>query len=181
MLVCIKKMPEFHKNLQAQIKKQKCKAQIFNHPQVKYNLCQLCLDMKIFASHKHMKSELDLTCFQALDKEYRSVDEWYNAVQAQVSFFRYPQETANILHCDIFWFFLKDGEFVSKTINDSRIYLETFPASKVRQLAKKIEASKATVHHIKQVSSDLQVAQINLMKCQHTDLPPSKQKKQSFK
>ena len=38
----------------------------------------------------------------------RSVDEWYNAVQAQVCLAKYPAETANILHHDIFWFFLKD-------------------------------------------------------------------------
>ena len=44
----------------------------------------------------------------------RSVDEWYNAVQAQVHLAKYPQETANILHHDIFRFFLKDEEFVSK-------------------------------------------------------------------
>ena len=103
-----------------------------------------------------------------------TVDEWYNAVQAQVSLAKYSQETANILHHDIFWFFLKDEEFVSKTINDSGTDLEKFPASKVKQLAKKIEASKATVHHIKQVASDLHVAQINLMRQQCTDLPPSK-------
>ena len=82
-----------------------------------------------------------------------SVDEWYNAVQAQVSLAKYPQETANILHHDIFWFFLKDEEFVSKTTNDSSIDLEKFPASKVRQLAKKMEASKVTAHHINQVAS----------------------------
>ena len=33
----------FHKNLQAQNRKQKCKAQVFNHLQFKYNLCHLCL------------------------------------------------------------------------------------------------------------------------------------------
>ena len=37
----------------------------------------------------------------------RSVDEWYNAVQAQVCLAKYPQKTANILHNDIFWLFLK--------------------------------------------------------------------------
>ena len=37
----------------------------------------------------------------------RSVDEWYNAVQALVCLAKYPQETANILHHDIFWFFLE--------------------------------------------------------------------------
>ena len=63
----------------------------------------------------------------------------------------YPQETANILHHDIFWFFLKDEEFVSKTINDSSTDLDKLPASKVRQFAKKMEASKETVWHIKQL------------------------------
>ena len=70
---------------------------------------------------------------------------------------------------------------MSKTIKDSSIDLDNFPASKVRQLAKKIEASKATVHHIKQVASDPQVAQINLIRHQWTDLPPRKSKKKMFK
>ena len=35
----------------------------------------------------------------------RSVDEWYNTAQTQVAFAKYPQETAKILHRDIFWFF----------------------------------------------------------------------------
>ena len=47
----------------------------------------------------------------------RNVDEWYNAVQTQVAIVKCPQETAKILHRDIFWFFLRDEEFVSKTIN----------------------------------------------------------------
>ena len=60
------------------------------------------------------------------------IDEWDNAVQVQVSLAKYPSETASVLHSDMFWFFLKDEEFVSKTINDSSIDLEMFPASKVR-------------------------------------------------
>ena len=60
------------------------------------------------------------------------VDEWYYAVQAQVCLAKYPQETLNILHCDIFCFFLKDEEFVSKTINDRSIDLDKFSANKVR-------------------------------------------------
>ena len=87
---------------------------------------------------------------------------------------KYPQETANILHHDIFWFFLKDEEFVSKFINDSSIDLDKFPASKVRQHAKKMEASKVTVHLIKQVKSDLQAAQISLIKTSE-DRPLTKQ------
>ena len=51
----------------------------------------------------------------------KSVDEWYNAVQIQVALAKYHQEIAKILHRDIFWFFLKDEEFVSKTINDPQL------------------------------------------------------------
>ena len=42
----------------------------------------------------------------------RSLDEWYNAVQAQVNLANYlPPETAKILIHDIIWFFLYDEEF----------------------------------------------------------------------
>ena len=104
----------------------------------------------------------------------RIVDEWYNAAQTQVALAKYPQETAKILHRDIFWFFLRDEEFVSETINDSNIDLNMFPAGKVRQLAKTMKSSKATVKHIKQVASNPQAAQIHLMHHQCTELPPSK-------
>ena len=70
---------------------------------------------------------------------------------------------------------------MSKSINDSSIDLDKFLASKVRQLAKKMEASKATVCHIKQVASDPQAGQINLMRQQWTDHPPSKNKRKAFK
>ena len=69
--------------------------------------------------------------------------------QAQIA--KYPLETASILHWDILWFLLKDEEFVSKTINDSNIDLKKFPASKMRQLAEKMESSKSNARHIKQV------------------------------
>ena len=112
-----------------------------------------------------------LTSFQ---QGNRSVDEWYNAVQAQVNLAKYPPETAKILQWDIFWFFLRDEEFVSKTISDGGVDLEKFPASKVRQLAKKLESSKATACHIKQVAGDPQAAQINLIRHQCTELPAGK-------
>ena len=86
------------------------------------------------------------------------------------------QKTAKILHHDIFWFFLHD-EFVPKTINDSNVDLEKFPASKVRQLAKKMESSKATACHVKQVADDPQAVQINLMRHQHTETSTGKHKK----
>ena len=59
-------------------------------------------------------------------QDNRSINEWYNVVQAQVSISKYPSETASILHRDIFQFFLKDEGFVSKTINDSNVDLEKF-------------------------------------------------------
>ena len=107
----------------------------------------------------------------------RSIDEWYNAVQAQVNLAKYPPETAKILQRDIFWFFLHDEEFVSKTISDGSADLDKFPTSKVRQLAKKLESSKATAHQIKQVAGDPQAAQINLLRHQRTELPAGKYKK----
>ena len=78
----------------------------------------------------------------------RNVDEWYNAVQAQVNLAKYPPEMVKILHHDIFWFFMQDEDFVMKTINEGNVYIQKFPASKVCQLAKKTESSKATAKHI---------------------------------
>ena len=66
----------------------------------------------------------------------RSVDEWYNVVQAQVNLAKYSLDTAKILHKDIFWFFLHGVEFVSKTINDGNVDLDKFQVRKVRHLAK---------------------------------------------
>ena len=97
----------------------------------------------------------------------KSINEWYNAVQAQVNLTKYPPETVKILHQDIFWF-LCDEDFVSRTITEGSVDLDKFPASRVCQLAKKFESSKATVHHIKQVAGDLQATQITLMRHQRT-------------
>ena len=110
-----------------------------------------------------------------------SVDEWLNAVQNQVNLAKYPPETAKILQRDIFWFFLNDENFVSKTNNDSNIDLEKVPASKVRQLAKKFESSKSTARHIKKMSSDPHAAQIYLLRHQRTEIPPNKAKRKQPK
>ena len=69
-----------------------------------------------------------LTNFRQGDK---SVDEWFNAVQAQINLCNYPSETASILQRDIFWFYLRDEEFVSKTLNEGCADLQQYPASKV--------------------------------------------------
>ena len=47
----------------------------------------------------------------------------------------------------------------------------------MRQLAKKLESSKATACHIKQVAGDPQAVQINLLRHQCTELPAGKYKK----
>ena len=62
----------------------------------------------------------------------KSIDKWYNAVQAQVNLAKYSPETGKIHHGDIFWFFfLRDEEFISRTISDGSVDLEKFPTSKV--------------------------------------------------
>ena len=109
-----------------------------------------------------------------------SVDEWYNAVQAQINLAKYLPETVNILHRDIFWFFLRDEEFVSKTINDSDVDLEKITASKVRQLSKRVESSKSTARHIKKMSSDPQATQVNLLRHQRTELTPNKYSNEDY-
>ena len=64
---------------------------------------------------------------------------------------------------------------MSRTISDGSIDLDKFPASRVCQLAKKLESSKATARHIKQVSGEPQAAQINLLHHQRTELPQHRQ------
>ena len=105
------------------------------------------------------------------------MDEWYNPVQVQVNLARYPPETAKILHRDIFWFSLRDEDFVSRTISDGSVNLNKFPASRVCQLAKKLESSKVMARHIKQVSGEPQAAHINLLHHQRTELPQHRYKK----
>ena len=48
----------------------------------------------------------------------KNINKWYNAVQVQVNLTRYPPETAKMLHQDIFWFFLHDVDFMSRTITE---------------------------------------------------------------
>ena len=107
----------------------------------------------------------------------KSVDEWYNCVQDQINLAKYLPETAKILHRDIFWFYLQDEEFVSKTINEGSVDLDKFPASKVHKLAKKYESSKTKGRHIKQVAGEMQATQIHLIRHQCTELPHGKYKK----
>ena len=63
---------------------------------------------------------------------------------------------------------------MSRTTTKGSVDLQKFPTSRVRQLAKKIESSKAKAHHIKQVAGDQQATQINLLRCQRTELPTTR-------
>ena len=125
-----------------------------------------------------MRTRFDLlTSFRQAEM---SSDEWYNAVQTQVALARYPLETAHILQRDIFWFFLKDESFISKTLNEGHVELSKSPSSKVRQMGQKLESSQATAKHMRQVSKDPQATQVNLLRHQGTELPPNKfQRKQN--
>ena len=58
-----------------------------------------------------------------------------------------------------------------KGINEGNVDIQKFPASKVCQLVKKMESSKATAKHIRQVAEDLLAAQVQLMQHQCTQLP----------
>ena len=66
---------------------------------------------------------------------------------------------------------MQDEDFVMKTINEGNVDIQKFPASKVCQLAKKIESSKAMAKHIRQVAGDIPAAQVQLMHHQRTQLP----------
>ena len=68
-------------------------------------------------------------------------------------------------------------DFVSRTITEVSVDLEKFPASRIHQLAKTFESSKATACNIKQVAGDLQATQINLMRHQQTELPTNRHNK----
>ena len=51
---------------------------------------------------------------------------------------------------------------MTKTINEGNVDTQKFPPSKVRQLTKKMESSKATAKHIRQVAGDLPAVKIQL-------------------
>ena len=57
---------------------------------------------------------------------------------------------------------MKDKGFVTRTINEGNVHIQQFPTSKIQQLAKKMESSKATATYIRQVAGDLLAAQFTL-------------------
>ena len=79
---------------------------------------------------------------------------------------------AKILHRDIFWFFLQHEDFVSRTISDGSVDFDKFPASRVHQLAKKLESSKQ-----RRDTLNKYLWKINLFRHQRTELPQHRYKK----
>ena len=75
----------------------------------------------------HARFDLLMTFWQG----NRSIDEWYNVVQAHIRSCEYPQETVAVLTRDIFWFFMTNNEFITKTINEGNTDLAQYPAAKV--------------------------------------------------
>ena len=114
--------------------------------------------------------------FTSFSQGERSVNKWYNAVQTQVTLAKYSQETAKILHRDIFWFFSRMRNLSWRQLMIVVLTSTSSPQAKWDNLQNK-ESSKATTKHIKQVASDPQAAQIHMMHHQHTELPSNKFKR----
>ena len=112
------------------------------------SICVMVLAQWRFKLGRYMvqgwKLEPDLTCWQALDKETDLLMSGTMQFKLKCLLPRTHQKLQVPCTVNIFWFLLKDEEFVSKTINDSNFDLEKFPASEVRQLAKKMESLKST-------------------------------------
>ena len=110
--------------------------------------------MKIFCKPQTYEVRARFDVLTSFRQGNLSVDEWYSAVQAQVSLAKYPPESASILHRDILWVFLK-----------MRVCLQYHQQFKYRfrQVSNKPgevscqedESSKSTPRHMKQVASDL--------------------------
>ena len=66
---------------------------------------------------------------------------------------------------------------MSRTITEGSVDLDKFLISRVRQLVKKLESSKATACFIKQVAGNPQATQINLLWYQKTELQTTKHNK----
>ena len=73
-------------------------------------------------------------------QDNRSIDNWYNTVQAHIPLCEHPSETATVLTRDIFSFFMSDTEFIAKTVNEGnspstvpRVESMTWLKTKIKQ------------------------------------------------
>ena len=104
-------------------------------------------------------------CFDLLTSFHqgnRNIDEWYNVVQAQVNLAKYLLETAKILHRDIFLFFMKDEDFVTKTINNGNVNIQKFPASKADSWPRKWRVQKPLLNILDRWQEIYQLCKFNL-------------------
>ena len=97
-------------------------------------------DIQSFCKSQPNEVHAQFDLLTSFHQENKSANEWYNAVQAQVNLAKYLPETAKILHHDIFWIFLHDKDFVSRTITEGSVDLDKIPTSRVHQLTKKFES-----------------------------------------
>ena len=89
-------------------------------------------NMKIICKPQSNEVQARFELLMSIRQGNCSIDEWYNTIQVQVNLAKYPLETAKILHRDNFFaFFLKDEDFMSRTISDGSIDLDKYPASRV--------------------------------------------------
>ena len=98
-------------------------------------------------------------------------------VQAQVNLAQVPSRNCKNITLRHLLVLLMQCRFHIKNISEGSIDLDEFPASRVWQLKKKFEGSKATACHMKHVAGDPQATQINLMHHQQTELPTNKHNK----
>ena len=91
----------------------------------------------------------------------RNVDEWYNAVQAQVNLAKYPPETAKILHRDIFWVFMRDKDFIMKPSSRAMLISRNFQPVKCTNWPKRWKAQKPRLNTFDRLQGKYQQPRYN--------------------
>ena len=97
----------------------------------------------------------------------------YDQVQKHLALCVYSQETTNILSRDIFSFALQDQEFLAKCLSEASI---NWTAIRIRQMAKKLEISRATSNHMGNQAASQPGGQISQFRHQRVNLPQHKKK-----
>ena len=98
--------------------------------------------MKIIASLSQAKSGPGLTYWHVSDKETVALTSGMMPYRSQVNLAKYPPEMAKIFQRDIFWFFLKDEDFMSRTISDGSVDLDKFPAVEYNNWPRNLKVQK---------------------------------------
>ena len=72
----------------------------------------------------------------------RNIDMWYNAVLAPIPSCQYPKEMTSIFTRNIFCFFMRDTEFITKTIQEGNTDLAQYPAFKCDRWPRSLNPAK---------------------------------------